>query len=91
MADNSLILNANTSVVQLNGTTNVFLNITKLVGYYTLLYFKYKICYYLMQEKYLTIIYNIYNFRYILNTGKILKLNKVKPNIKLLEKINIIY
>jgi hypothetical protein len=44
-----------------------------------------------MEEKYLTIIYNIYNFRYILNTGKILKLNKVKPNIKLLEKINIIY
>ena len=30
-----------------------------------------------MEEKYLTIIYNIYNFRYILNTGKIVRLPKL--------------
>ncbi len=31
-----------------------------------------------MEEKYLTIIYNIYNFKYILNTGKLLKFPKLK-------------
>ena len=39
-----------------------------------------------MEEKYLTIIYNIYHFRYILNTGKILQLGLVL-NPKLLAKI----
>ena len=31
-----------------------------------------------MDEKYLIIIYNIYHFRYIINTGKILKLGLAK-------------
>ncbi len=31
-----------------------------------------------MEEKYLTIIYNIYHFRYILSTGKLIQFPKLK-------------
>jgi hypothetical protein len=48
-------------------------NINKMVGYNKLYLYIY-----LMEEKYLTIIYNIYNFRYVLNTGKILRLPKLR-------------
>jgi hypothetical protein len=48
-------------------------NINKMVGYNKLYLYLY-----IMEEKYLTIIYNIYNFRYILNTGKIFHLPKIR-------------
>jgi hypothetical protein len=48
-------------------------NINKMVGYNNLYLYLY-----LMEEKYLTIIYNIYNFRYFLNTGKIFYLPKIR-------------